>query len=85
VADRNGTRHCVRVNSNRETRTKGGEKSFAGGRGGPRRSATMCRQLPHPTEEVHGCRSGDQAVLWQQCGSGDCGPREFPGPQDSEL
>jgi hypothetical protein len=34
VADRNGTRHCVRVNSNRETRTKGGEKSFAGGRGG---------------------------------------------------
>jgi len=39
----------------------------------PRRSATISRQLPHPTEEVHGCRSGDQAVPWQQCGNGTCG------------
>jgi hypothetical protein len=30
VTDRNSTRHHVRVNSNRETRTKSSETSFAG-------------------------------------------------------
>ena len=51
----------------------------------PRRPATTCRQLPHPTEEVPGCRSGDQAVPLQRCGSGACGHCGSPPPQGAEL